>query len=239
MECLVYRKIPDFSGYEVSEYGNVRSIKSGREIAFTLNHAGYKVVTITDDLGYRAPRKVHQLVYTAFVGPLELGKVVDHIDDDKLNNHYSNLQLLTPSENSMKSFISGANKSNVCWRREEVEKMCALMSEGKTNLEIIRLLGIDPSKKDKCIHFLNSLIRGETHRDIASRYEFKKRLSAMNKKDVKLDPSSVENIYMQLLEGSAVRPLSRLYGVSDSTIRKIRDKKTWVDITNNLDCYFE
>ena len=45
----------------------------------------------------------HRLVYAWFKGKVPTGMVVDHIDDDKLNNDPNNLQLLTPAENIAKN----------------------------------------------------------------------------------------------------------------------------------------
>ncbi|SPP13284.1 HNH endonuclease [Pseudomonas phage GP100] len=45
---------------------------------------------------------VHRVIYEAFVGPIPPGWTVDHIDDDKTNNHYKNLQVLTAEDNAIK-----------------------------------------------------------------------------------------------------------------------------------------
>ncbi len=43
---------------------------------------------------------VHRIVYAAFVGKLEYDLTVNHKDGNTLNNHYSNLELITQSENN-------------------------------------------------------------------------------------------------------------------------------------------
>ena len=50
---------------------------------------------------------VHRLVYEAFVGEIPKGYEVDHIDGDKNNNHYSNLEAVTPSENVKRAYKLG------------------------------------------------------------------------------------------------------------------------------------
>jgi hypothetical protein len=50
-----------------------------------------------------------RLIYVWFVGDLEAGEVVDHIDNDPFNNYPTNLQKLSVGENLAKRFIDDAN----------------------------------------------------------------------------------------------------------------------------------
>lgn len=51
---------------------------------------------------------VHKLVALAFLGPRPGDKwVIDHIDEDKMNNHSTNLKYVTRSENQLKSYSAG------------------------------------------------------------------------------------------------------------------------------------
>ena len=59
---------------------------------------GYQVICIEN----RA-RMLHRVLYAWFIGPIPKNMVVDHIDENKLNNKLSNLQLLTRKENIHKS----------------------------------------------------------------------------------------------------------------------------------------
>ncbi len=45
---------------------------------------------------------LHRIMYRAFVGEIPEGMSVDHIDNNRLNNHPSNLQLMTMEENAEK-----------------------------------------------------------------------------------------------------------------------------------------
>ena len=63
--------------------------------------------------GKRQHYYIHQLVYRYYVGNIPEGMTVDHIDNDKNNNHYSNLQLLTRSDNTKKSWEVRRNRTNV------------------------------------------------------------------------------------------------------------------------------
>lgn len=107
-----WRPVVGFNGYEVSSYGNVRSLTRvikkqwkngkhyeiqwiGRPLTFVYNHAGYRTVTI----GNRK-HLVSRLVCFAFHGsPPYPNAHADHIDHCPTNNHVENLQWLTPTEN--------------------------------------------------------------------------------------------------------------------------------------------
>ena len=58
-----------------------------------VNNNGYKIVSVKNK---RIP--VHKMVALAFLGERPEGYEVDHIDRNKLNNHYKNLRYVTRSE---------------------------------------------------------------------------------------------------------------------------------------------
>lgn len=107
----------DISGYEgiyrVSNYGRIkilaRQLKSARfKGAFTsetykrqrLNPvSGYMYVDLSKK-GKTVTRSVHRLVAGAFLGSIPAGIEVNHIDMNKQNNLLSNLELVTPKENT-------------------------------------------------------------------------------------------------------------------------------------------
>lgn len=235
-----FKTIPGFSRYMISEYGDVYSIPSKKIIAVAKNWAGYLTVTITDDKNFRSPRKVHRLVYLTYIGPLKDNLVVDYKDDNKLNNHYSNLQQVTPSFNSTKSFITGGNKNKVVWSKEQIALICEMMEQNIYSPKIFESIGVVYQKnREACNHLIGQLRRGEIHQDIASKYDIKNYVIGINKKDVKFSIDEVQNIYMRLLFGETPAELAKEYNVSHSTICKIRDKKTWKIVTNKIDEYFE
>ena len=46
---------------------------------------------------------VHRFVYECYRGIISDGLVIDHINDDRIDNRLSNLQLLTTKENNIKA----------------------------------------------------------------------------------------------------------------------------------------
>ena len=104
--------VPDYEGcYEVSNCGRVRSVdrtvtrsdgvvqkRRGKILASSPNTAGHLQVNLTKD-GRGASTRVHRLVLLAFVGPCPEGMQACHWDDDKYNNHLSNLRWASGSDN--------------------------------------------------------------------------------------------------------------------------------------------
>lgn len=97
----------DYTGlYEVNNYGHVRSIKKIKVIMLKqqTNKKGYKSIKISKGNKVKNCR-IHVLVMEAFRRSKKVNEVIDHIDDDKSNNRYDNLQFLTNRENCTKYTI--------------------------------------------------------------------------------------------------------------------------------------
>ena len=75
---LRFKDIPDFPRYWISCAGLVFDLYRQTFVPVAYNHSNYMTVSLVDFGGYRAPRKVHRLVYSAWVGPLDPTLTVDH-----------------------------------------------------------------------------------------------------------------------------------------------------------------
>ena len=94
-----YRAVKGYEGlYEVSSHGDVRNVKTGRSLAKSLTSNKYYKVKVCKDRVITTVR-VHRLVAEAFIiNPCEYD-CVDHRDEDRLNNHYTNLRWCTQTMN--------------------------------------------------------------------------------------------------------------------------------------------
>lgn len=116
--------------YEVSEYGDVRRLsnctrtKKGFIPKGSVSKGGYCVVTLMNGKGKRKEFSRHYLVAVAWLGARPEGMQINHIDQNKKNNHYSNLEYVTCQENVQQSWA----KTN---RRDT---MAHGERHGKTNL---------------------------------------------------------------------------------------------------------
>ena len=101
----VWIQIDDHPDYAVSNHGRVKRIKTGpgtyagKIKKQGTNTHGYQTVSLS--LGTKAKNiVVHTLVCTAFHGPPPPGKHTNHKDGLKTNNNSSNLEWITPKENT-------------------------------------------------------------------------------------------------------------------------------------------
>jgi hypothetical protein len=110
--------------YEVSNCGNVRSKdrlvwrgksyykKPGIEMRKSPTTTGYWKIRLTDKNGLGKDHKVHRLVAAAFIPNPEGKPFINHIDGNPLNNHVSNLEWCTQSENMYHAYRTGLRKTN-------------------------------------------------------------------------------------------------------------------------------
>jgi hypothetical protein len=113
---MIWKDIKGYEGiYKISEYGHVvsyptkqlRKLKQGiveitiKEKYLKATGQRYKRLWLCDKDGKdnRKSFSLHTLVYKTFIGEIEIDKVINHIDNDRNNNHYSNLEQITQKEN--------------------------------------------------------------------------------------------------------------------------------------------
>lgn len=105
-----------YGDYKISNYGRVKSFKNNNEklLKFGICNSGYKMVNLCKN-NISKNHMIHKLVYENFNNIELKGKliIIDHIDNDKLNNNLSNLQMITQRENSYKDKISKSGNYNI------------------------------------------------------------------------------------------------------------------------------
>lgn len=96
----IWKSIPDYEGlYEVSNYGRVRSVyRYKRILKPMISNSGYERVDLFKNKN-RKQFSVHRLVALTFIDNPEGKKIVNHKDENKLNNHINNLEWVTNKEN--------------------------------------------------------------------------------------------------------------------------------------------
>lgn len=232
LDNVRFRRIPNFGNYIVSSDGIVYSLTNHQFVRRTYNHAGYQVVTITRNDGYRSPQKVHRLVYSTYSGELIEGLVIDHIDGVRYHNNIDNLQQITNHENVRKAFYTGAAQHSSRWELKTIHKICEMLELGYANTAIANAIGYDYDNDRKSFnHLLFRLLNGIAYTDVTCMYDFTKRNSALNRKDRKLSSEDVARIKIMLSSGDKIANIAKEFNCTTSTIAKIRDGKTWKNIT--------
>ena len=100
----------EYPNYAVSNYGNVKILKTDRILKPGIDTNGYYIVILTKDK-IRYTKTIHKLVLTTFENNPENKKCIDHIDNNRLNNELFNLRFATYSENSYNSKLNNKNTS--------------------------------------------------------------------------------------------------------------------------------
>ena len=109
-----------FDHVEVSNFGRIRIkdrkvtyVQNGKEFEQTrkgkivspwIGHNGYLIIAIKKD-GSRPKFLVHRLVASAFCENFDPNITVNHIDGNKTNNHWTNLEWISRSENTRKQWV--------------------------------------------------------------------------------------------------------------------------------------
>lgn len=89
-----------FNGYEVSDKGNVRNVKTGKVLKTKVDKGGYVQVGLYKD-GKQKWLLVHRMVGCTFIPNDDVTKTeVNHINEDKTDNSVENLNWMSPKENS-------------------------------------------------------------------------------------------------------------------------------------------
>ena len=105
-----WRPIPDYEGfYEVSDQGDVRSLRSGQLRALTPHNDDGRLWLNLFKNGRRRTHFLHNLLLSAFVGPRPLGMLGCHNDGDCRNNHLDNLRWDTPASNQQDAVRHGTH----------------------------------------------------------------------------------------------------------------------------------
>ena len=98
----IWKSIPEYPKYQVSNLGNVKNNK-GKFLKGWITK-GYRYVSLCNN-GITKKYRVHRLVAENFINNLNDFPVVDHIDENKLNNNVDNLTWCTQKENLDRYFI--------------------------------------------------------------------------------------------------------------------------------------
>ena len=97
----IFVKIKGYEGYEVSNTGKIKSLKTNRLLTPQKNNCGYLYILLTDSNKKVKINLIHRLVFDSFIGITD-GLEINHLDEDKENNRLDNLELITHEDNLKK-----------------------------------------------------------------------------------------------------------------------------------------
>lgn len=100
--------------YWVSEFGYIVNLDSKNLQMMTpqITKDGHLRIELYREPGVSKKYFIHRLVYKAFVGKLKKGYVIEHLDSNPQNNHYTNLKQSTQKENVITAVKFGSFHNN-------------------------------------------------------------------------------------------------------------------------------
>lgn len=201
--------------------------KKGKPLKPSIGN-GYHVVGICFD-GKYVQRKVHRLVVETYIGKIPEGYCVNHKDGDKLNNCLDNLEIVTFKENTQHAYRTGL----------------AMGRKGSENAGSKLLL-------DQVLEIYDMIKNGKSNEEIGEKFNLHNRYISLMRHGKRW--SHIYKLYFSnsapLSTGSLSLPIDFClkvldtcmdksktntqiaieYGIDQSTISRIRNKKTWKSI---------
>jgi hypothetical protein len=138
----IWKPIPNFSRYEASNKGRLRSLnykRSGKTQVLkpAASNDGYLKTVLLNNEGVYKSWTVHLFVCLAFYGDKPKGLEINHMDGVKTNNSINNLEYCTHQENVKHSFNMGLQKP----KTGELNGMSKLTYENVKEIRIAKKNG--------------------------------------------------------------------------------------------------
>ena len=146
MEKEIFKDVPNYEGrYQISNLGRVKSLPkewvngfggvnshNGKILKLSLGSHGYLHVNLCNE-GKMKTIQIHQLVAITFLNHERCGHklVVDHKDNNPLNNRLENLQLLSNRENTSKDRGGSSKYTGVAWDKNRNKWQSRIIINGK------------------------------------------------------------------------------------------------------------
>lgn len=224
-----WQAVKGFEGfYEVSNLGNVRrgaatsnGTYTGRPLKPWLNTTGYYMVSLFVN---NKPKHmyVHRLVAEAFIGDKPEGCQINHLDGNKLNNHPSNLEYVTPKQNTQHALEKGLKPTGSRHGRSKLNEGQVLDILARSQHTKVRDLA---NEFGVCDSTIIDILKGRTW-NYFDRPQINSYLSLTHHKAVKLSPA----LAAEIRAAATTTPrgeLAKRFGVSKPTISDVVNGKTW------------
>lgn len=148
------RQLPGLSRYRICENGAIQKAANNRYMTWEITSLGYARVGLTFDDGTKKHMYVHRLVAQAFLDNPQNLNEVNHKDENKLNNHYSNLEWCTRQYNNTYGIKSPQNRKKITPSNAKPIVLCDINTQNpisffKSSVEIEERMSISASSVRK------------------------------------------------------------------------------------------
>ena len=137
----------NWNGYFVCEDGTIYN-KNGSIKSLVKTPKGYLTTSFYYDGGLHS-HHVHKVVAEVYLGKRPTNLEIDHIDNDRTNNHKDNLRYVSKSENNQKAYdsgnrdVSGFNNANSRYGKAELYKAKQYLDMGFSYGKVVKITGIN------------------------------------------------------------------------------------------------
>lgn len=168
---------------------------------------------------------VHRLVALVYLDNPENKPCVNHIDGDKFNNHVSNLEWCTHSENAIHAVETGLKGQTINHYRSLdesiVKSICSLLQDGFRVKDVAESCGV----KSQDVSDIKS---GKNYQDISSEFDltsipFRQRIST----------EKIIKICEMLQDRTPMAKIKAEVGVNLGTVRRIKRRECNTNFSKN------
>lgn len=196
-----------------------------------IDNDGYRIVTLTHN-GIKKTYKIHRLVAEYFISNPFNKPMVNHIDGNKINNNYTNLEWVTNWENVIHAKDNGLRQSTN--DTEYVKLVCKMLESN--NYSIIEITDITGVNKETIKKIRNKI----NWKNISDNFNIENYNPKDHKMSQKQNPNltdkQVEMICDELVKNELTIPeISTKLGIPTHVIRRIRNHKCYLYISDNYD----
>jgi hypothetical protein len=170
--------------------------------------------------------RVHRLIALAFIGEGSPGWFVNHRDGNPRNNHISNLEYVTPRENSIHAsnlglLVRGEKHGYAKLTEAQVKEIRhRYYGLNHTLAQMVNDYGVNKSSLHSIIHF-------KSWNHVPSRYRPLANINFGALKKGKITEYEVREVRRLVSEGVSYRKIQEQFGINPSTINALITGKTW------------
>jgi len=134
---MVTKQIKEFPDYTIREDGVITNVTTNTIKKSRIGKNGYPVLNLYSN-GFSKQEYIHRLVAKTFIPNPENKRTVNHIDGIKTNNHVSNLEWATDSENIKHAYDNGLNNQPKLHTEDELLNLYERFKTGESFDEIAK-----------------------------------------------------------------------------------------------------
>lgn len=222
------KEVKDFPGYFVTEDGKVYTSKRNqfREMSQPVCLKYHAV-----NLSHKGNVKhcfVHRLVAEAYVENPDQKDYVNHKDGNKLNNHYTNLEWVTFSENIQHAFETGLNKGLVgvengraLLNDEQVAEIYKRLQAGEKSIDLAKEFGVERTT-------IGNIKRKKLWKHVTDTLDD----IFIKPKSDKMDEETVHKICKMLVDDILPTPIAKELNVPVDLVYDLKRRKGFKHITS-------